>query len=350
MTTETPLYPPPRQTPPTPVLAARTASPPAWPFWRGGMEYGLASRCGSYHAENEDSALCTPQAGLLAVADGVGSGARGKTASQALLRQIKDLTPALLQDPAGLRAWLLAADDAVATEIERHTEKSGATTFVAGVSESGGRRWHLTWAGDCRAYLLDARGALHQQTRDDTYANLGELPPEHATPEDPARMVGNGAVDQPNAGVTRLEGGEILFLCSDGVHRYVPQEQMAKILRAAGSLEQRCRQLVQTAHDQGGTDDATVVAVARHNWLGLSKPLWCLLGAGILALLMALAAWRWLPVTLLQPHLQDTPAPVSQPSADSIPLDSHPVVPSPEPPLVPSQTPEPTTTESESKP
>jgi serine/threonine protein phosphatase PrpC len=294
------------------------------PAWRGGFEVGAASRWGSYHPENEDSYLMPEDMrSPFAVADGVGGGAQGKVASRVLTERIRLLTPALMADPAQLRHWLLAADDAIAAEIARGADRAGASTFVAAVPSWGGRRWAFTWAGDCRAYRLTAGNDLQCLTRDDTYRNLAESPPAGAGPDDPARMVGNGAVDQANLGATALAEGEILFLCSDGVHRFVPGDQLVSILRAGGSLEQCCRRLAAAAHRNGGNDDATVVAVERHRWFGVSHaPGWLAVFALMVA--VALLAWQYFPhagparpepVPSTPPDPTPAPAPAAVPPA-----------------------------------
>lgn len=269
----------------TPVLPARSNGKRAW--WRGGFEFAAASRGGSYHPENEDSYLAAPMAtpspSLVAVADGVGGGAQGKLASRTLIKQLRLITAEHMVQPDAMREWLLAADDAVAAEIARHSDQVGASTFVAALPVRGGRRWWLTWAGDCRAYRLTAHGELLCLTRDDTYENLGEAIPTGGEADDPARMVGSGAVDQPNLAKCALAGGELLLLCSDGVHKYVPENQIIRLLQSPESLEDRCGQLVAAAHANGGTDDATVVIVQRHRWLGLGEAVWWLIGLLLVA-------------------------------------------------------------------
>ncbi len=272
----------PSGTPTTPIVVR--AAEPLRPWWRGGVEFGAASLRGSYHEENEDSFIpVLPAPSRLAVADGVGGGARGRVASQALIERIRQLTSAILARPTRLRQWLFDADDAVAAEIARHTDRLGASTFVAALPQWGWRRWQITWAGDCRAYRLRGRGEPQLLTRDDTYEHLNETPPPNAGADDPARMVGNGAVEEANHAVAILRCGEILLLCSDGVHKQVPAEQMAEVLRGRESLNARCRKLVAAAHKNGGTDDATVVAAQRHRWFEVGDAVWALAFAALLA-------------------------------------------------------------------
>ena len=261
--------------------------------WRGSFEAGLASLRGSYHLENEDSTLARPpMPSILAVADGVGGGAQGKIASAALIEHIRLLTPALMSNPQALSNWLLAANDAVAAAVAHYSDRLGASTFAAAVPWAGGTRWLLTWAGDCRAYCLATSGRLMQLTQDETYAGMGEEPPTGSQADDPARMVGSGAVDKAALVSHRLASSEIMLLCSDGLHKYVPNEQIISLLQSGGSLQERCSKLVAAAHANGGTDDATAVAIQRNHWLGQHARPWLLAAVLVVTAAVCFALYR----------------------------------------------------------
>jgi PPM family protein phosphatase len=51
--------------------------------------------------------------------------------------------------------------------------------------------------------------------------------------------------------------GDLYLLASDGLMREVADEHIAKILRAAGELEQTCAQLIRAANEAGGRDNIT---------------------------------------------------------------------------------------------
>ncbi len=250
------------------------------PWWRGGLEFGSASSCGTNHPENEDSLLVeTGDHPLLAVADGVGGGALGALASATLVQHLPDLFRLDWRDVGQATAWLHDADAAVAKALAAHTEAIGAATFVATqAGSSRGDRWRIAWVGDCRAYKWrSGTRSLERLSDDHTYARLGESPPAHAGPDDPARMVGSGAVDRLGLAETRLAEREILVLCSDGVFKAVTEQQMAEILSSSGTLADKCRRLIASARASGGQDDATVVCVERHAWVGVRGWLWWLM-------------------------------------------------------------------------
>lgn len=215
---------------------------------------------------------------MLAVVDGVGGGALGALASATLVRCLPDLFRLDWRDAGQTTAWLFDADAAVATALATLTDAIGAATFVAAQARSSsGSRWRLAWLGDCRAYKwCSGARTLKHLTDDHTYARLGEVPPPHADPNDPARMAGSGAVDRPGLTASRLAEREILVLCSDGVFKAVTEQQMTEILSSSGALADRCQRLIASARRSGGQDDATVVCVERHACFGVRSTLWWL--------------------------------------------------------------------------
>jgi protein phosphatase len=169
-------------------------------------------------------------------------------------------------DADSIRDSLLDADGAVGRSIAKHTAASGAATVAlcAGMGHLLSR-WLIAWVGDCRVYRVGVADDQPAEllTRDDTYGHLGETPPPGGSPDDPARMVGNGAITVPNVGSVDLRDGDMLVLCSDGLHKHVEPQEIAEQLRAALPLARCCTRLLDLARIRGSTDDATVLVVRR---------------------------------------------------------------------------------------
>src|SRR5438105_4925777 len=188
------------------------------------LEAAVATSSGARHAVNEDchSALdgATP---LFVVADGVGGGALASRASRELVSRLHATLDRADADVARVRAALLEADRAIGHDIARDSDRAGAAT-VALCKATGPSlaRWLVAWVGDCRVYRVPVAqdAAAQLLTVDDTYRHLHEAPPRGGSLDDPARMVGNGAVDAPNVRRVELRAGEMLVLCSDGVHKH----------------------------------------------------------------------------------------------------------------------------------
>jgi protein phosphatase len=247
------------------------------------LETAAASARGKRRDVNEDchSAL-DGSAAVFVVADGVGGGAMAARASRELVSRLHSELNSRPIDAGAIRGALLTADREVGRTIANHTDASGAAT----VALAAGRgmtlsRWLVAWVGDCRVYRLGARphDTAELLTVDDTYGHLREAPPLGGSPDDPARMVGNGAVSAPNVDEVALRSGEMLVLVSDGVHKHVDPQDLSRVLHQRAALVRRCSRLVALARAHGSSDDATVLVVRREPrrwrlaWLALSVAL-----------------------------------------------------------------------------
>src|SRR4030095_8693877 len=201
------------------------------------------------------------------VADGVGGGAMASRASRELVRRVHAVLDKRRIEDASVRAALLIADHEIARSIASETDQLGAATVALCACDGADlANWLVAWVGDCRAYrvVADTDREAELLTQDDTYRHLAETPPPGGSPDDPARMIGNGAVSVPNLTQVKLGDDEMLMLCSDGVHRHVDARDIARLLRRGTlPLVRRCTRLLALARARGSTDDATVLVVHR---------------------------------------------------------------------------------------
>lgn len=263
---------------------------------QGNLEAAFASEVGTSHPHNEDCcthAPCADNPVFCAVADGVGGGAFGDVASQALVRHCASASRETYSDARKLADWLRQSDAVVREAIARRGNRPGASTLVAAwfLSE---KRVHVTNIGDCRAYHLSQRWLgdwrIKQITMDQTYGNLGRPHPPKGSPHDPACMAGVGAVGTPEIISVGLGEGDLLLLCSDGLHKFVADEELLELcageLKQASSLAATCQALVRTAKLNGSYDDVSALLVRRRqrDWYQSALPYWLtLLLSGLLA-------------------------------------------------------------------
>ena len=236
---------------------------------------GLTDR-GRLRPHNEDSLLVEAEHGLFAVADGMGGHAAGEVASHLAIEAVRaSLAEGPQPDgdmPARLRSAIEDANRRIAEQIEQQPECRGmGTTLVVAVSD-GPRCW-IAHIGDSRAYLI--RGEqITQLTADHSFVNelvrLGMLSREQAA-RDPRRNVvtralGSGAMVVPEIHEYRVEPGDTLLLCSDGLNTMLADERILAVMQESGaSLEEACAGLVAAANAAGGEDNISVVAV---RWQG----------------------------------------------------------------------------------
>ena len=231
------------------------------------LEAAVVTSCGSYHAVNEDChSTFDSRSSLFVVADGVGGGAHAATASRQLVSHLHEALDGGDSDADSVRMALIDADRAIDRSISIRTQARGAAT-VALCKGSGARlsSWIVAWVGDCRVYRMDEMSGASADlvTVDDSYRELDEVPPRGGSPDDPARMVGNGAVGVPNVREITLVNGEMVVLCSDGVHKHTTASDIGFLLSGPAPLARRCERLVDFARECGSRDDATVLVVRR---------------------------------------------------------------------------------------
>jgi PPM family protein phosphatase len=231
------------------------------------LEIAAASARGRRREVNEDwHSNLSGSAPLYVVADGVGGGAMAAQASRELVSRLHAALDGRRIDAPAIRNALLHADQEVGRSISSHTGASGAAT-VALCAGNGAllSRWFIAWVGDCRIYRVRAGSDEPAQalTVDDTYRHLSETPPPGGSNDDPARMVGNGAVSTPNVEQVALRRGEMLVICSDGVHKHVEPLDLSRILHGPAPLVRGCKRLLALARARGSSDDATVLVVRR---------------------------------------------------------------------------------------
>lgn len=199
-----------------------------------GWQLAWAQIIGPKHCVTEDTLGFAVQEGSgdtqsghcisLVLADGVGGGARGDIASHALVTHCLHMGQRHAAANGQDREWLLKnlveADQAVNRALAAHTDLPGAATLSAAWLDSCGRGW-ITRVGDARLSIYDpCTGQLAPLLADQSFANLGEKPPQPGHENAPARMVGAGLAGEPQLHSLTLKAGEILCLSSDGLHEW----------------------------------------------------------------------------------------------------------------------------------
>jgi len=213
------------------------------------------------------------------VADGMGGAAAGEQASALavatldsfLLNALKWFMHVDGEEHtlfAELRAAFDRADRAVMDRAREDRRLAGMGTTLT-MAYAVGEDLYVVHAGDSRAYLR-RKGRLTRITRDDTLVQMmvdGGLISAEDAKVDKRRHVVTNVVGGPERGVhaaihkLRVEQGDVLLLCSDGLTEPVDDLRIDGALAAAPTVEEACRLLVQHALDGGGSDNITAVVV-----------------------------------------------------------------------------------------
>ncbi len=244
-------------------------------FIRPGIELGNLTDVGCHRADNEDyycyaepeSDLDFQRKGRLAVvADGMGGHEGGKVASTLAVQAVRD---GYLNHPdSDPRLALRTAFQNAHAEIQKygrqHSGLAGmGTTCTAAVILDG--RLYYGHIGDSRLYLIRGYNISLLTQDHSQVARLvqdGLITPEEASVH-PHRNVLTAAMGvEPSAGdfletPLPLEAGDILLMCTDGLHGLVSDQEM---LATAGTLDpaEACKELVRMAKERGGFDNITL--------------------------------------------------------------------------------------------
>jgi PPM family protein phosphatase len=259
------------------------------------LESAWISVCGTSHPHNQDAVFAAFP--FFAVADGVGGGSAGELASSQMLAWCRTIPIQTWQNAESLSVWLQQADDALAQSLQALNSKGDSATTFAGAWLSKNGYGHIAHVGDARILLLQpSKGiwAIEQLTRDQTYAEMGELPPQGGSSADPARMVGVGAIGQPPVAKIQLKEQEVLLLCSDGLHRFVSEKTITACFKQ-GTLHHQplskiASKLASLAQQAGSYDDISVLLVRCNPSLGARIIYWRLL---LMVFSFGLATYLW---------------------------------------------------------
>jgi protein phosphatase len=132
-----------------------------------------------------------------------------------------------------------------------------------------GRNVVVGHVGDSRTYHLH-QGRLIQLTRDQTLVNrlveLGSLSPEeaetHPRRNELQQAIGGQPDVEPGLYQGKMEAGDWVVVCSDGLTNHVNAKDLAQMLQSeATSAEMAARRLVNLTLIEGATDNVTVVVI-----------------------------------------------------------------------------------------
>jgi serine/threonine protein phosphatase PrpC len=282
------------------------------------VAYG-ATDIGPVRSSNEDNFLIDETLGLAMVADGMGGHEAGEVASAAALTALRDYlrlhgAPWLgasggggdggdggdgghaashqRADTAGIGYSLVASDpDATWSDptmgavglvhdaIESANNSLYNDNVARDCADGGGMGTTLTgvWrpsteaplvlfqVGDSRLYRLRA-GQLDQLTRDQTLYQqaldagmIENLPARNLL----LQAIGPSPLVAPEVRSVLLAPGDVLMLCSDGLHGSVPHGEIAAALAdtSEATLAPVCARLIALAKEYGGRDNITVLVI-----------------------------------------------------------------------------------------
>jgi serine/threonine protein phosphatase PrpC len=241
------------------------------------LEFVARTDVGRVRDHNEDylgySVPATPaqvrsHGWLFVLADGVGGHEKGEVASQTAVQSMVAAFPNAKEGEshsALLQRLVQQANTSVfEASVTGGRESAGmATTIVACALRYD--RVSVAHVGDSRCYLI-RNGKAAQITRDHTVAGeqvrLGLVTAQEAAEGETShilsRSLGTELVANVDINDHQIFAGDVLLLCSDGLHGAVDASEMAAICGHGQDLQLAAEKLVALANDRGGGDNISV--------------------------------------------------------------------------------------------
>ena len=207
---------------------------------------------------------------LFVVADGVGGQDAGEVASRTAVESVvAGFRESTRGEPnASLLPSLIRKANTRVIDAAHETPGGSnmATTIVACALRHD--RVVVAHVGDSRCYLI-RQGEGRILTRDHTYAaeqvRLGILSPKEAAESESrhvlSRSLGAGLTVNVEVNEHQVFVGDVLVLCTDGLHGSVQTSEVAAVAGRAENLDAAARRLVDIANDRDGSDNISLQIV-----------------------------------------------------------------------------------------
>jgi len=221
---------------------------------------------------NEDSFLADAERGIFSVADGVGGADAGEVASQTAVDVLNEAFRHKLNDGEDVEDLMELAIQRANSSIHQMAAEHPrfsmmATTMVA--LHLAGLRATFGHVGDSRLYRLSSDGQLIRETADHSIVEeevrAGRMTPEQAVNHPSKNVISRalGAEDSVEVDMKTIEveDGTTFLLCTDGITRHIPDNEIRELLSSGLDPETICGEMKERCYQRGAEDNLTAVIV-----------------------------------------------------------------------------------------
>ena len=202
------------------------------------------------------------------VADGMGGHNAGDYASRyAVETVVEEIGASFEKNPVKIMGRAIDKANAMIRQKAREDVSLNGMGTTMVIATCMGRYLEVANVGDSRLYVVNRE--IRQITRDHSYVQemvrIGELDPADARNHPDKNIITRaiGARDYIEADFFNLElqTGDMILLCSDGLTNMIEDDIIYRILTNGRSLKNRVEELVETANQNGGKDNISVIVI-----------------------------------------------------------------------------------------
>lgn len=236
------------------------------------LDYAAVTHRGTVKTVNEDAIWA--EAPVFVVADGISGSHHGDIASRIVVDEFAALTNSDHIGPEEVAETLQRAHSLV-QEAQLRDNHDSATTACGAVGVRMGQSayWIIFNIGDSRVYRVTGRQHLMQQVSVD-HSHVQELIEAGVITEEEAlthpnknvitRAVGAEDPFRPDFWLVPMVAGDRLLLCSDGLLRESPLDEVTALVTGYNSPNDAVSALLQLALDSGARDNVSIIIVDVH--------------------------------------------------------------------------------------
>lgn len=225
------------------------------------------------------------QGKLMLVADGLGGHESGERASTLAVDGVANYILNAMdwcfrlnegnedEFEVGLKEAFTYSQDILKKEADAIPQRRGMATTLT-LAYIDWPKLFVVHVGDTRCYQIRGK-AIEQLTTDHTIANLtrsaaaksgsNDTSNEDTRPFNPMEHAlwnvvgGSDRSIEPQVTRAELQLGDSLLLCSDGLTRYMSDEEILAEISQERPAKQVCKRMIETSNERGGKDNITVV-------------------------------------------------------------------------------------------
>ena len=202
------------------------------------------------------------------VADGMGGHQAGDYASKCTVEtMVREIRGCFEKSPIRIlsKAIRIANDQVRKKAREDESLLGMGTTVVAATCL--GKYLQVENVGASRLYIINDED--RQITRDhsmvEEMVRMGGIDREaarnHPDKNIITRAIGARDTIEIDFFHEELKSGDIVLMCSDGLTNMLEDEEIGRILRSQGTIEERAEELIEAANQNGGRDNIAVIVI-----------------------------------------------------------------------------------------